>query len=210
MGRPEQTSWWNTLPGVLTGIAALITAIGALIGALHVIGLFDAQRPAAPSAETTSAGMPSVGHTVGSSPVDASASSTAGPATIVSALPSMPGAMSQGLLTMTGVKSADLESGVVGFALPGQDFLVTVGGSRFSLSGAYMGSYMSPIDSAPRKSDCTAALGTNRLGDVDIDSESVGRWWCVRTGEGHTGAVQVKSVSIDAPQQLVLAYVLWR
>jgi hypothetical protein len=35
-----QSSWWQTLPGVLTAGALAITAIATLIGALHQAGLF--------------------------------------------------------------------------------------------------------------------------------------------------------------------------
>ena len=34
-------SWWTTLPGVLSGIAAVLVAIGGLIGALVAIGVFS-------------------------------------------------------------------------------------------------------------------------------------------------------------------------
>lgn len=42
------TSWWQTLPGVLTGIAAVITAVGGLVAVVHQSGLFgrEAPRPA--------------------------------------------------------------------------------------------------------------------------------------------------------------------
>ena len=49
-----------------------------------------------------------------------------------------------------------------------------------------------------------------RTPDLDIDADSLGRWWCVRTNEGHTGAITVKTVSVEAPRELVLGYVLWR
>jgi hypothetical protein len=41
-------SWWLTLPGMLTAIAALITALGGLIVALHQVGVFGV-RAAAPN-----------------------------------------------------------------------------------------------------------------------------------------------------------------
>lgn len=34
-------SFWTTLPGILTGIAAIITAVGGLIAALAAAGVFD-------------------------------------------------------------------------------------------------------------------------------------------------------------------------
>ena len=36
----SKTSWWQTLPGVLSAVAATATAIAGLIGALHQAGLF--------------------------------------------------------------------------------------------------------------------------------------------------------------------------
>ncbi|HNU11155.1 MAG TPA: hypothetical protein PKJ45_07295, partial [Rubrivivax sp.] len=46
------TSWWQTLPGVLTGIAAVITAVGGLILALHQSGVFE-KRAANPTSPDT-------------------------------------------------------------------------------------------------------------------------------------------------------------
>lgn len=46
------TSWWQTLPGVLTGIAAVITAVGGVIAVVHQSGLlakwFPSSAPAGP------------------------------------------------------------------------------------------------------------------------------------------------------------------
>ncbi len=40
-------SWWQTLPGILTGTAAVIAAIGGLVGVLHQYGMFGRQERAA-------------------------------------------------------------------------------------------------------------------------------------------------------------------
>lgn len=40
-------SWWHTLPGILTGIAAAITALGGLIVALNETNWFSRQAPGA-------------------------------------------------------------------------------------------------------------------------------------------------------------------
>jgi len=37
--------FWTTLPGILTGVAAIITAIGAVIGGLAAMGAFDRPSP---------------------------------------------------------------------------------------------------------------------------------------------------------------------
>jgi hypothetical protein len=60
------TSFWKTLPGILTAVAAFVTAVGTLIGALAAAGALDrGQQPAAgsasvpaPSSSTTAAPEP--------------------------------------------------------------------------------------------------------------------------------------------------------
>ncbi|MEK8105561.1 hypothetical protein NKG94_11170 [Micromonospora sp. M12] len=100
-------------------------------------------------------------------------------------------------MTISSITSADLESGIVGFGVSGQDFLVTPGGRTFGLNATPMGTYFSPSGSEPRKESCVAVLTTNRLGNLDIDADSLGKWWCMRTNEGHTGAITVQSVSVE-------------
>lgn len=39
------TSWWQTLPGVLTGIAAVITAVGGMIAVIYQSGLLGKEAP---------------------------------------------------------------------------------------------------------------------------------------------------------------------
>lgn len=39
------TSWWQTLPGVLTGIAAVITAVGGVIAVIYQSGFFGGEVP---------------------------------------------------------------------------------------------------------------------------------------------------------------------
>jgi hypothetical protein len=51
----NQDSFWTTLPGILTGVAAVITAVGGLIGGLYAAGLIgDApEGPDDPTPEVT-------------------------------------------------------------------------------------------------------------------------------------------------------------
>ncbi|GHD67171.1 hypothetical protein [Jeongeupia chitinilytica] len=44
----EKGSWWKTLPGVLSGVAAVIAAVGGLVAVLSQSGFF-AERKAAPA-----------------------------------------------------------------------------------------------------------------------------------------------------------------
>jgi hypothetical protein len=39
--KPEKTSFWKTVPGILTGIAAIVTAIAALLTAVEKAGLLS-------------------------------------------------------------------------------------------------------------------------------------------------------------------------
>ncbi len=53
------TSWWQTLPGVVTAVAGLLTALGGLLLALNQVGLLSRdQGHAAPAA--TAAAQPAV------------------------------------------------------------------------------------------------------------------------------------------------------
>jgi hypothetical protein len=56
-----QKSWWSTLPGILTGVAATVTALGGLVIAINNTGWFgsDETRPAShPVAEAPAADSP--------------------------------------------------------------------------------------------------------------------------------------------------------
>jgi hypothetical protein len=57
---PKSSSWWTTLPGILTGLAALITAVGGLIIAFHQvtsrIGAGETAKQATSGAQSTGRG----------------------------------------------------------------------------------------------------------------------------------------------------------
>lgn len=46
-GEPESRSWWRTLPGMLTAIATVITALAGAIVTMHQAGLFTKEPPRA-------------------------------------------------------------------------------------------------------------------------------------------------------------------
>ena len=63
MADEKPTSWWATLPGLLTAAAAVITAVTGLLLGLGQLGVFDGGRPAAtasgsPAAGTSQPGVP--------------------------------------------------------------------------------------------------------------------------------------------------------
>ena len=47
----KSTGWWQTLPGILTATAAILTAIGGLIVAFHQAGFFDRVSQKAPQVQ---------------------------------------------------------------------------------------------------------------------------------------------------------------
>jgi len=51
----EEKSFWSTLPGILTGIAAILTAIGGLIIALNAAGIISISPDATPTPTPPSA-----------------------------------------------------------------------------------------------------------------------------------------------------------
>lgn len=55
-GKQGDKSFWTTIPGILTGCAAVITAIGALITGLSTVGLLKFQ--AAPTVQATTVAAP--------------------------------------------------------------------------------------------------------------------------------------------------------
>jgi len=54
--KPESKGWWQTLPGILTAAAAIITAITGLLVALHQTGFFD--HGPQPASQTQSKSLP--------------------------------------------------------------------------------------------------------------------------------------------------------
>jgi hypothetical protein len=77
MGGDTQQAWWTTVPGLVTALAALITAATGLLLGLNEVGLLDSTSDQSPSQVVTSdPGGPSGGGTSAGSPTgDASSSS---------------------------------------------------------------------------------------------------------------------------------------
>src|SRR5437867_12738946 len=49
--KPESTGWWQTLPGILTATAGILTAIGCLIVAFHQAGFLRHDSQTAPQVQ---------------------------------------------------------------------------------------------------------------------------------------------------------------
>ncbi len=55
---PKSKSWWNTLPGVLTAVAAVIAAVTALVSTLHQTGWIGAKASTSPPSSTQTTQSP--------------------------------------------------------------------------------------------------------------------------------------------------------
>lgn len=53
---PEKPSFWKTVPGILTGIAAVVTAAATLLAAADKAGFFTADKPTPENSENASDG----------------------------------------------------------------------------------------------------------------------------------------------------------
>ncbi|KIS27240.1 hypothetical protein TV39_11995 [Arthrobacter sp. SPG23] len=84
MAEEKPTSWWATLPGLLTAAAAVITAVTGLLLGLGQLGVFDAGRPAASTAGASASGPARPGGVV---PPSVTASGTGNSAEWAVALP---------------------------------------------------------------------------------------------------------------------------
>ncbi|MGA7341455.1 MAG: hypothetical protein WBE72_14670 [Terracidiphilus sp.] len=54
----ESKAWWQTMPGLLTAAAAILTAFTGLLVALNQIGLFHHAQPPAPAQSSASGAAP--------------------------------------------------------------------------------------------------------------------------------------------------------
>lgn len=78
MADEKPTSWWATLPGLLTAAAAVITAVTGLLLGLGQLGVFDGGRPAGTAGSSPAAGASQPGVPPQSSGTMAGAGESAG------------------------------------------------------------------------------------------------------------------------------------
>jgi hypothetical protein len=151
-------AFWTTLPGILTGVAALITAI---VGA---VGLWKSQGGGS--------GMPSPA----SQPASTVATET------LSSQAKAPGLLAQGRLTLVRSDWADLERGQIGPSTTNAD--VIFGPETTPILTAAASAFLAPVRTQPTKRSCTTALST-RHDPSEIVSQVDTSWVCVSTAEGN-------------------------
>jgi hypothetical protein len=187
-GRGGFWTFWATLPGILTGGAALLTAIVGLMTLLKgsAVERSDPDAEVAAPAPTASAsGSPA------SPPVSASA-----------------GVFTQGQLTMKSPDSADLEQGLVGSSPPGYDLYLHCSGIECILNA--MSSLMTVADGATDRSSCVEALRARRDQALYLRELNEGQGLCVQTADGHVGHLRLLQLPGVGSIEFVFSYTLWR
>lgn len=180
-------TFWTTLPGILTGVAALLTAIVGLVGLWH------------------SAGNGTTGPTT--LPTSAYSAPASGPGrTTTGGKPT--GVLTSGRLTMMRLDEADLEQGLVGNALPGADLVLDGGSQAHTLLS--QGGFLAPTQGPASKSKCTAALNARHDALEDLYQLREESWLCLQTSEGHVAALRLTSLPGVGTPQLIFTYTVWQ
>jgi hypothetical protein len=174
-------AFWTTLPGILTGLAALITAV---VGAVALFKTTDNGKNTSPPATPP----PSISVTSGTIPSQGSSSGTR-----------------RGEVSLARGDQVDLENGQIGFS--GNSDLQLGPENSANLFG-WNSAFLAPLETNPSKKACTAALrARNDPFEVlpQLDTKVV----CVSTAEGNVAFVRVISEPGVGSAKLVLAYTVW-
>jgi hypothetical protein len=180
-------TFWTTLPGILTGSAAVITAIVGLITLLNGLGGGQSNNGA-------------------NQAVPGQIRSTSGPTTASSRL-SNGVFIQRSRFTMKSPDDADLETGVVGSGLSGVDLYLYCSGTQCLLNA--MRSLMTTIEGSGTKSSCIAALSSRHDQALDLGHLRTGETLCIQTQEGHVGALGILGLPGVGTTEFTFSYTLW-
>jgi hypothetical protein len=183
-------AFWGSLPGVLKGLAAVITAAIALIGVWRSLDGGGGDDTASPS---TSGGS------------GTTASNAVGE-------PTTPGsdALAAGRLTLRDDDTANLKAKRVRVGDPNADLsLQGAGTPEFGILYAPYGGLLAETSGAVDKAGCVEAL-TARSGDrVQLADLRPGSKLCLKTAAGAIALLQIVSPPAIGSPELVFEYTLW-
>lgn len=177
-------AFWTTLPGILTGVAALITAI---VGA---VGLWKSQ-----SGSSNSSSSPATVTSVNTT-------STTGTGT----LENDDRSVSIGRVSLARGDNADLENGRIGFSSNAD---VQFGPESTPNLFAAGSAFLAPLEGRPTQPKCRAALSSRR-DTFEVLPQLDTRTICVSTSEGDVAVVRVLRTPGVGNAKLVLGYTVWR
>lgn len=179
-------AFWKTLPGILTGVAAVLTAIGGLAAVWINFSGPPEQEP--PATTTDAVRTPQ-------------ATPTSAPS--ASAGPNDAGVLHEDRIEMVDTDYVDLEAGKIGrpsaitdLYLHGTDQIL-----------AYYG--MTPVSGPMTKSACAAVLAKRNNGGARISQVAASQWLCVQTKAGHLGGMRIAQRPAPGRPSVVFEYVIW-
>lgn len=217
MSQPEgKSSFWTTLPGILTGSAALITAVAGLLGALIVFwpDSDSEQAPGQAGADETSQATNTTPATENRLP--------GSPDTQPSSEPLTPQTINTGEPHATGILEASGDEYVV-LARDGQPGFVTdtaypndrtdfgvqsnLDAEAVTIVSSGFASF-AEINGEVSQEGCFDGLRTQKETLLDVTTEWTGRWVCVQGAYDDIGAIRIDQVDvIDASVEFT--YVVW-
>ncbi|CAN5319190.1 hypothetical protein BH18ACT14_BH18ACT14_08130 [soil metagenome] len=186
-GKGGFLTFWTTLPGILTGIAALITAIVGLATFLH-----SGKNTASTASPEQSLAETAISTTAATT----SNSGSSGPA----------GTIKEGRLALGRGDAADLEHGVIGFTSNDD---IMFGPESTPYLYASDTAFLAPIQTPPSKRACESVLSQRRAAFESIP-ELLAPWVCVSTSEGHVANVKIVRTPGVGSAQLLLKYTVWQ
>jgi hypothetical protein len=189
-------AFWTTLPGILTGVATLITAIVGLVALFNTSG-GGQNNPPAP---ISTSGLANHVETSPAAPSSIQATDlTHQPA----------GVFVTGNIRMSGAVDVDLEKGLVGLGVPGRDLYLYCSGVDCLLA-VDDGALMTTAERPGGKPACISALTTRHDISLNLFDLSTGQTLCVQTNDGHVGALRILSLPGVGTTEFVFSYTLWQ
>jgi hypothetical protein len=184
--KSDFVTFWTTLPGILTGVAALLTAVVGLLAALNVFRTTTpAAAPPASTAISSSAGGQST--TPSSEPV--------GGALVIR----------RGTVSMSSSERVSLRTGQIISGVLDSDLYLSCGGTTCLLERNLV-----QVPSAGSKEACSAALRQRTLETLEVTSLQPGAEVCVETHDSGIAGLRLSQIPGPGSSQLVFDYTLWQ
>lgn len=207
-------TFFTTLPGILTAVATLITAVGGLIVVLDGLGEDEQQRPAADSGTSVATAAPA--QSANSSPAVASShpspeAGSRGPAQTVDLDPS----------AVRLKKTIHAALNDIVFLSDGRAGLEWNDGNDFKIDSLevtkqvrlYGGkpelATFASTDGTVDKRSCAGKLGERPVSNFFVKQEHQGRWICVLTHRDTIAAMRFDEVDLVSGG-LTITYAIWR